>query len=197
MKLSKPPPIGIENYQYLKQIWKQKQMSSFKEFSKWQNNEDVVPFLQAMQKRLLFTTTTISIWWSLLVHYQTRLRNVCKNLQMQKPIPSQKGINIYWEKNRGDVVGSTSIIFARKVVVDETFIRKSTNKSKSIVEIDGNQLYPYSMCQPVLIPIHSPVSIRVGISFWKPLESHLNKTRPAALKIRSCLFFNEQDPIIK
>ena len=27
LKLSKPPPTGIENYHYLQQIWKQEQMS--------------------------------------------------------------------------------------------------------------------------------------------------------------------------
>ena len=32
LKLSKPPPTGIENYQYLQQIWKQEQMSSLKDF---------------------------------------------------------------------------------------------------------------------------------------------------------------------
>ena len=32
LKLSKPPATGIENYHYLQQIWKQEQMSSFKDF---------------------------------------------------------------------------------------------------------------------------------------------------------------------
>ena len=33
LKLSKPPPTGIEvNYHYLQQIWKQEQMSAFKDF---------------------------------------------------------------------------------------------------------------------------------------------------------------------
>ena len=32
LKQSKPPPTGIENYHYLQQIWKQEQMSSFKDF---------------------------------------------------------------------------------------------------------------------------------------------------------------------
>ena len=50
LKLSKPPPIGIENYQYLQQIWKQEQMSSFKDFWRWYNNKDVVPTLEAMHK---------------------------------------------------------------------------------------------------------------------------------------------------
>ena len=42
-----------------------------------------------------------------------------------------------------------SIVFTRKVVVDETFRRKSTNLCKSIVGIDASQLYPYSMYQTV------------------------------------------------
>ena len=33
----------------------------------------------------------------------------------------------FWEKIREDVVGSPSIAFTRKAVVDEIFIRKSTN----------------------------------------------------------------------
>ena len=50
LKLSKPPPTGIENYQYLQQIWKQEQMSSFKDFLRWYNNKDVVPTLEALLK---------------------------------------------------------------------------------------------------------------------------------------------------
>ena len=48
LKLSKPPPTGIENYQYLQQIWKQEQMSSFKDFLRWYNNEVFVPTLKAI-----------------------------------------------------------------------------------------------------------------------------------------------------
>ena len=32
LKLSKPPPTGIDKIQHLPQIWKQEQMSSFKDF---------------------------------------------------------------------------------------------------------------------------------------------------------------------
>ena len=42
-----------------------------------------------------------------------------------------------------------------------------------------------------------PVFIRIGISSWKPIDSHLDKTRLVALKISSCLFFYEQDLIVK
>ena len=65
---------------------------------------------------------------------------------MQNSIHSRKEIK---QKFREDVVGGPSIVFTRKAVVDKTFIRKSTNICKSIVEIDASQLYPYSMCQPM------------------------------------------------
>ena len=38
LKLSKPPPTGIKNYHYLQQIWKQEQMSSFRDLLRWYKN---------------------------------------------------------------------------------------------------------------------------------------------------------------
>ena len=54
LKLSKPPTTVIENHQYLQQIWKQEQMTSFKDFLRWYNKKDVVPTLEAMQKWIAF-----------------------------------------------------------------------------------------------------------------------------------------------
>ena len=53
------------------------------------------------------------------------------------------------EKIREDMFGDASIVFTRKAVVDEAFIRKLSNFCESIVRIDASQLYPYSMCQPM------------------------------------------------
>ena len=63
--------------------------------------------------------------------------------------PFTEGDKELLEKIRGDVVGGPPIVFTRKAVVDETFVRKSTNVCKSFVGIDGSQIYPYSMCQPM------------------------------------------------
>ena len=54
MKLSKPPPSGEENYQYLLDIWNQENMCTFKDFLRWYHNKDVVPTLEAMQKNDCF-----------------------------------------------------------------------------------------------------------------------------------------------
>ena len=45
------------------------------------------------------------------------------------------------------MTGGSSIVFTRKTVAKETYIRKSNNLCKSIVGIDASQLYPYYMCQ--------------------------------------------------
>ena len=53
------------------------------------------------------------------------------------------------EKIREDMVGGPSIVFKRKAVAEEFFIRKSLNLCQSIVGIEASQLYNYSMCQPM------------------------------------------------
>ena len=147
--LSKPPPTGIENYQYLQQIWKQEQMSSFKAILRWYNRKDVVPTSEAMQKMIAFfhdkDIDMLKLGCTL-----PNLDNICLHKSTDaKFYPFTEGDKDLLEKVREDVVGGPSIVFTRKAVVDETFIRKSRNLRKSIVGIDASQLYPYSMCQPM------------------------------------------------
>ena len=78
------------------------------------------------------------------------------------------------EKIRGDVVGGPSIVFTRKTVVNETFIRKSTNLCKSIVGIDASQLYPDSMCQPMPTGLYTRWDFDSETSRFIPRQ---NKTR--------------------
>ena len=56
-------------------------------------------------------------------------------------------IKISLTKIREDFTGGPSIVFTQKIVVDEKFIKNSSNICKSIVRIDASQLYPFSMCQ--------------------------------------------------
>ena len=53
------------------------------------------------------------------------------------------------------MVGGPSIVFTRKAVVDGTFTRKSSDSCKSVVAIAVSQLYPYSMCQPMLTDLYA------------------------------------------
>ena len=71
LKLPKPPPTGVVNYQNRQQFWKQQQMSSFRVFLRWYNNIVFVPLLKAMQKKITIFHVKISISQSLVVPYQT------------------------------------------------------------------------------------------------------------------------------
>ena len=54
LRLKNVPPSGNDNYNYLKVVWVQEQMATFRDFVKWDNNKDVVPTLEAMQKMMEF-----------------------------------------------------------------------------------------------------------------------------------------------
>ena len=78
------------------------------------------------------------------------LANICLHKSTDsKFYPFTESDKDLLEKIREDMVGGPSIVFTHKAVVDETFIRKSTNLCKSNVGIDASQLNPYSMCQPM------------------------------------------------
>ena len=192
LRLSKPTPTGIENYQYLQQIWKQEQMSSFKDFLRWYNKKDVVPTLEAMQKMIAFyhdkDMDMLNLGCTL-----TNLVNICIYKSTDaKFYPLLEGEKDILEKFREDVVGGPSIIFTRKAVVDETFIRKSTNLCKSIVGINASQLYPYSICQPM------PTSFYTRWEFHSETSRFIHRQRrPAPMKIWSCLISNEQEQNVK
>ena len=54
LRIQSIPPTGFETYSYLKNIWEQHSMITFKDFLRWYNNKDVVPNLEAMQKMIEF-----------------------------------------------------------------------------------------------------------------------------------------------
>ena len=86
----------------------------------------------------------------------TNLANICLHKSTDaKFYPFTEGDKDLLEKIREDVLGGPSVVFTRKAVVDETFIRKSTNTSKSIVGIDASQRYLYWMCQPMFTGLYT------------------------------------------
>ena len=93
------------------------------------------------------------------------------------------------QKIREDIVGGPSIVFTRKAVADETFIRKSTNICNSFVGIDASQLYPYSMCQPMPTGLYTRWDFNSESSRFTPRQketrsfenmvmSYFQRTRP-------------------
>ena len=54
LRLKNVPPSGMDNFNYLKGVWEQEQMATFRDFVKWYNNMDVVSTLEAMQTMMEF-----------------------------------------------------------------------------------------------------------------------------------------------
>ena len=71
------------------------------------------------------------------------LANICLHKSTDsKFYPFTESDKDLLEEIKEALVGGPSIVFARKAVVDVTFIRKSSNLCKSIVGIAASQLYP-------------------------------------------------------
>ena len=189
LKLSKRPPSGFENYQYLQQKRRQELMSSFKDFLRWYNNKDVVPSIKAMQKMFAFhhdkDIDMLKLGCTL-----PNLAIICLHKSTDaKFYPFTEGDKDLLEKYRENDVGGPSIVFTRKAVADETFIRKTTNFCKSFVRIDASQLYPYAVCQPMPTGLHPPWNFDSETtrfirrqnqtrSFENMVMSYLQRTRP-------------------
>ena len=143
LRMDKIPPTGAENYMYLQSVWENVNMQNFSTFLKWYNNKDVVPTLEVMQKMIEFYQNK-GIDMLKLGCTLPNLANICLHeTTASKCYPFTESDKDLLEKIREDMVGGPSIVFTRKAVVDETFIRKSSNLCKSIVGIDASQLYPY------------------------------------------------------
>ena len=87
------------------------------------------------------------------------------------------------EKNREDIVSGSSIVFTGRAVVDETFFQSLQTYANLLMEMMPLNYIPTRCVNPC-----PPVFIRDGFSVQKRVDSHLDKTRHAALKN-----FNEQD----
>ena len=149
LRMDRIPPTGAENSSYLQSVWENHNMQYFSDFLKWYNNKDVVPTLEAMQKIIGFYHNK-GIDMLKLGCTLPNLANICLHKSTDsKFYPFTESDKDLLEKIREDMVGGPSIVFTGKAVVDEAFIRKSSNLRKSIVAIDASQLYPYSMCQPM------------------------------------------------
>ena len=126
LRMDRITPTGAENYSCLQNVCENNKMQYFSDFLKWYNIKDVVPTLEAMQKMIEFYHNK---GLDMLKHgcKLSDLANICLHKStVSKFSPSAESHEDLLEKIREDMVGGPSIVFTRKAVVDETFIRKSS-----------------------------------------------------------------------
>ena len=128
-----------------------------------------------------------------LVCISPNLANICLHKPTDtKLYPFTEGDKDFLEKIREDVVGDPSIVFTRKAVVDEIFVRKSTNICKSIFGIDTSQLYSYLMCQPMPTGLYTRRGLGRETSRFTPQQ---NGTR--SFENMVIIYFIKKEPIVK
>ena len=192
LRMDRIPPTGAENYSYLQNVWENNNMQFFSDFLKWYNNKVVVPTLEAMQKMIEFYHNK-GIDMLKLGCTLHNLANTCLHKTTDsKFYPFTESDKDLLQTIREDMVGGPSIFFTRKVVVDETFRRISSNLCKSIVGVDASQLYPYSMCQPMPTGLYTRWKYD---SETKGFTAHQNKSRSFENMVLS--FFQQSRPDCK
>ena len=192
LRMDRIPPTGAGNYSYLQSIWEDNNMQNFSDLLKWYNNKDVVPTLEAMQKMIEFYHIK-GIDMLKLGCTLPNLAKVCLHKStVSKFYPFTESDKDLLEKIRKDMVGAPSIVFTRKAVVDELFIRKSSNLCKTLVGIDASQLYPYSMCQPMPTGLYTRWEYD---SETKRFTARQNKSRSCENMVQS--YFQQTRPDCK
>ena len=167
-------------------------MCSFKDFLRWYNNKDAVPTLEAMQKMISFYHDKDNDMLKLGCTLQN-LANICLHKSTDAKIyPFQKEIKTYWKKfEKTSLVDHLSFLHAKQLLM-KLLSQKLQTYANLLLELMPANYTPTQYANPF-----PPVFIRVGISIQKPVDSYLDKTKPLALKLWSCLIFNDQDLIVK
>ena len=167
-------------------------MCTFKDFLRWYNNKDVVPTLEALQKKVAFYHKK-GIDMLKLGCTRPNLANICLHKSTSaKFYPFTQTDKDLLQEIPNDMVGGPSIVFTRKAVVDEIFIRDSGNICNSIVGIDASQLYPFSTCQPIPTRLYTQWEYDTESNRFKAQQ---NKSRNFENMVMS--YFQRQRPDCK
>ena len=192
LRMDRIPPTGAENYSYLQNVWKNHTMQYFSDLLKWYNNKDVVPTLEEMQKMIDFYHNKGIDMLKLGCTLPNLAKSCLHKSTDSKSYPFTESDKDLLEKIREDMLSGPSVVFTRKTVVDETFLRKSSNLCISFVGIDASQLYPYSMCQPMPTGLYTRYEYN---SETKRFTAHQNKSR--SLEIIVLSYFQRSQPDCK
>ena len=98
MKLSKPPPSGEENYQYLLDIWNHENMCIFRHFLRWYNKTTLSQHSKQCKKCWLFITRKELTCWSSGVPFRIWRMFVSTSLPALNSIHLLKPIKIYCKR---------------------------------------------------------------------------------------------------
>ena len=115
-----------------------------------------------------------------------------QKLKNHKFYPFFQGDRDLCEKIREGMTLRPSIVFTPKAVVDQSYIRNSSNVCNTIVGIDARQLYSFSICQEMPTGFYT----RWGYESEND-RSRLERTKTESLRLWLCLFIKNKDRTVK
>ena len=143
--------ISEEDYAYCHQVWRDHQMSTFRDFLVWYNNLDVEPFVKAVEKfQQFYFEKGIDVFKSAI-----SVPGIARQL-LFRTARQQNAVFALFDENNKDlfqtikhnIVGGPSIIFTRHHSAGQTLIR-GQKKCGSILGFDANALYLESIGKPM------------------------------------------------
>ena len=145
-----PPKSGIQKYNDLQNIWKEKNMSSFRDFLEWYNNLDVSPLIKAVSAlQNFYKSRSIDVFKTTI-----SVPGVARQMCFESAINSGATFALFDNTNKdlyhkicNNIVGGPSIIFKRHAKAGETKIRGGDKLAQRIVGYDANALYLWAMSQ--------------------------------------------------
>jgi len=151
--------ISKEDYDICQQVWRDRNMTTMKDFVLWYNCLDVEPFLKALQKQItLYKGLGVD-----LLKDGISVPGITLKYLFQTLTKSSTYFTLFDEKQkethkllRDNIVGGPSIIFHREHHKDKTYIRNNPQKPvQCIAGYDANALYLWALSQDM--PTEYPI----------------------------------------
>ena len=172
MGLEEIPKTKEENYEFCKQVWEENQMETVRDWLELYNNGDVRGFVVAVQKlQEFYFMKEIDVFKdSISVPGVARkmIFRAGKSAGVTFSLFNKKNEDLYY-KLKNNIVGGPSIIFNRRQIAGETFIRNNPEKlCQKILGFDANALYLYCIGQDMPV---GPYIRRFENTNFKPERS--------------------------
>ena len=144
--------ISKEDYQYCQEVWKEEGMETMREYLIWYNNQDVVPFMEALEKQFNFyKNLQLDMFKDGISVPGLTLRYLFNNDEANFTLVNQKNADLH-DLIKINNVGGPSIIFhryheANKTKIRENIYQEDARPCETVVGYDANALYLWCIMQ--------------------------------------------------
>ena len=135
-----------ENYAIVQNIWRENNMQTFKDFLRYYNLLDVLPFVQAVSKlQDLYKVKQVDMF-----KIAISVPGIARQLLYKCATENNAKFALIDNRNKdlfftiqNNLVGGPSIIFNREVISGVTKIRQGEKTAERVIGFDANSLYLY------------------------------------------------------